>query len=88
MGVQYALIATLKMPYFVCRASQKAPETIKLPGACYPEWLFKRTHSETCLKFNNKKYFILSEEIYDVLSLTACPNCMAVLQDGFKTAIL
>lgn len=32
MKVQYALIATLKMPYFVYRASQKASETIKLPG--------------------------------------------------------
>jgi len=32
MRVQYALIATLKMAYFVCRASQKVPATINLPG--------------------------------------------------------
>lgn len=87
MGVHYALIATLKMPYFICRASQKVSESIKLPGITQNGYLKGHIVSPV-LKFNNKKYFILSEEIYDVLGLTACPNCMAVLEDVFKTAIL
>lgn len=36
-------------------------ETIKLPGITQNNYI--KGHSESCLKFNNKKYVILSEEM-------------------------